>query len=164
MDNKTIKLKIMKKIIISLVCLVIVLTEAKTQVTTTTKQKFDADLLFKKSKKQKTAGWILLSSGMGLAITGFILWSKEASEQSINTATTVITFGFYNAPEPKQSGLTPAFIGIGGGAMLTSIPFFISSGKNKRKANLMIKDQKVFFNPFLNMKNHMPSIAVKIIL
>ena len=72
-----------------------------------------ADFL-EKSKKQKTAAWILLGAGTTVAVSAIILdvnsdWTKSE---------------------------TPYLIAIsaGGASMLASIPFFIASGRNKRKA------------------------------
>jgi hypothetical protein len=67
-----------------------------------------------KSKKQKTAAWVLLGGGFALAVGGAILdassdWSKSE---------------------------TPYLVAIfaGGASMVGSIPLFIASGRNKRKA------------------------------
>jgi hypothetical protein len=46
--------------------------------------------------------------------------------------------------------------------MLGSIPLFIGAGKNKRKANLMLKDETVFFNPQSAVKKRLVSLRVKI--
>ena len=111
--------------------------------TTLTKNnhKVDADLLFQKSKQQKIAAWILLGAGVGLVMVG----SNIASNGNLDNI---------------GSGLV---IMIGGGAaLITSVPLFISSAKNKRKANLMLKDENVFFNPQLNIKEHLIAVGVKI--
>ena len=67
-----------------------------------------------KSKKQKTTAWVLLGAGTAVAVGGAILdvsgdWSKSE---------------------------TPYLVAIaaGGASMLGSIPLFIASGRNKRKA------------------------------
>ena len=67
-----------------------------------------------KSKKQKTAAWVLLGGGALVAVGAAILdvssdWSKSE---------------------------TPYIVALftGGAAMLGSIPLFIASGRNKRKA------------------------------
>ena len=68
----------------------------------------------RKSKRQKTAAWVLLGGGFALAVGAGILdassdWSKSE---------------------------TPYLVAIftGGASMLGSIPLFIASGRNKRKA------------------------------
>jgi hypothetical protein len=67
-----------------------------------------------KSKKQKTAAWILLGGGAAVAVGAAILdvssdWTKSE---------------------------TPYLVAIfaGGASMIGSIPLFIASGRNKRKA------------------------------
>lgn len=46
--------------------------------------------------------------------------------------------------------------------MLGSIPLFIASGKNKKKADITLKDATVLFNPALNIKEQLLSLGVKI--
>lgn len=79
----------------------------------------------KKSKHQKTAAWILGSSGVVLLGTAFVVAVGEASEDF---------FGIF-APEVDDGGDASAVIGLVGLAALgSSIPLFIASGRNKRKA------------------------------
>ena len=67
-----------------------------------------------RSKNQKTTAWILLGTGVAAIITGAII------DNSVK--------------EDKQS-YTGGFIEVGGIiCTLTSIPFFISSSKNKKRA------------------------------
>ena len=68
-----------------------------------------------KSKNQKTAAWILLGGGVALIGTGFLVGDSKNS-----------TF---------DDAATGAFLaGIGVLSSIGSIPLFIASGKNKRKA------------------------------
>src|SRR5215831_13419198 len=67
-----------------------------------------------KSKKQKTAAWVLLGGGLVVAVGSALLdvnsdWSKEGTGYTI-----------------------AIFTGVA--SMLASIPLFIASGRNKRKA------------------------------
>ena len=67
-----------------------------------------------KSKKQKTAAWVLLGGGLVLAAGAAALdansdWSKSETPYLVA-------------------------IGIGGASMLGSIPLFIASGRNKKRA------------------------------
>jgi hypothetical protein len=80
-----------------------------------------------KSKNQKTAAWILLGGGVALIGTGFIVGDSKNS--SFDDA----AFGALLA-------------GIGTLSAIGSIPLFIASGKNKRramKASALIKMETV---------------------
>jgi hypothetical protein len=68
-----------------------------------------------KSKKQKTAAWVLLGGGMAFIGTGFLIGAREES-----------TFD-----DAATGGI---FIGVGLASSLASIPLFIASSRNKRKA------------------------------
>ena len=108
--------------------------------------KVDANALFQKAKNQKTAAWIMLGGGAGLAIAGYIIMENDFIRDP---------WGYGNHP-------TGAVIFVTGDAlMLGSIPFFIASGKNGRKANLMLKNENVFFNPQLNL-NHFVALGIKL--
>jgi hypothetical protein len=99
------------------ITLLIMVANAFSQQTTSPQKKTKEDYLLK-SKKQKTTGWILLGGGAGLIIIGDVIGnSNEASFDDAGT------------------GLILA--GIGAISMLTSIPVFLASGKNKRRANRM---------------------------
>jgi len=67
-----------------------------------------------KSKKQKTAAWVLLGGGFALAVGGAIL---DASSDWTKSETPYLVAIF-----------------VGGASMVGSIPLFIASGRNKRKA------------------------------
>ena len=83
----------------------------------------DANLLFLKAKKQKTAAWILLGTGAGLATAGFAIGSSSDSfEDNKLTSGALLVIA-------------------GGAAAVGSIPLFIASGSNKRKAELMLKNE-----------------------
>ncbi|MGN6164881.1 MAG: hypothetical protein ACTHOF_10105 [Flavisolibacter sp.] len=81
-----------------------------------------------KSKSQKTAAWVLLGGGFALAVGAAALdassdWSKSE---------------------------TPYLVAIfvGGASMLGSIPVFIASGRNKRKAMNASTYLQIRQNPF----------------
>jgi hypothetical protein len=94
----------------------------------TSKQAFiQADYLMK-SKKQKKVAWILLGGGAGLIVTGFVIPQGEPTGYQIDP----ISGGFYEGH--KNDGIKGAFGVAGSVSMLGSIPFFIASGKNKKKA------------------------------
>lgn len=68
-----------------------------------------------KSRNQKTAAWVLLGGGTALIGTGFLIGDSKNS--TFDDAATGAILG-----------------GIGVLSALGSIPLFIASGKNKRKA------------------------------
>ena len=114
----------MKNFIFSLTLLLFVV---KSFSQTATSSAISKDYYLKKSKNQKTIGWILLGSGGGLIITGIIVQSSNEKNHG----------GSYAGGEIALVGIVPA---------VASIPFFISSSKNKRKAaSIAISDQNLFF-------------------
>ena len=108
---------------ILLVLTIALATNLYSQSSTNNKQ-----MLLEKSKSQKTAGWILLAGGAALGVTGAVVFanSEFLSESDGNTD-------------------LGGFMMLGGSvAMLISIPMFISSANNARKAaTLTIGTQKL---------------------
>lgn len=80
-----------------------------------------------KSKNQKTTGWVLLAGGTAIAIGGGILFGNS---------------DFLSGDSNADAG---GYLMLGGiAADLISIPFFISSAKNARKAaSLSFNNQKI---------------------
>ena len=81
-----------------------------------------------KSKKQKKTAMIFLGGGAALIITSLVIPQGEPTGFQFDP----ISGGIYEGH--KNDGIRGAFILTGGLSMLGSIPFFIASGKNKRKA------------------------------
>jgi heme/copper-type cytochrome/quinol oxidase subunit 1 len=81
-----------------------------------------------KSKKQKKVAWILLGGGAALIVTSIVIPQGEPTGFQIDP----ISGGFYEGH--KNDGIKSALIITGVVSMLGSIPFFIASGKNKKKA------------------------------
>lgn len=138
----------MKKIIFFLTLLQFVL-KSFSQTTAPSK-----DYYLKKSKTQKTVGWVMLGGGVVMTTTGLIIASNQINEDPFE-----YTFG------NKGTGsaiVTDAGIGIS----LGSIPFFISSAKNARKAaTISFNNQKILFpqqNSFVSKTQ--PTLTLKIIL
>ena len=103
-----------------------------------------------KSKKQNTVAFVLLGSGVVLVATSLIGDSND------------IIGGFF----PADSWVPKVLFSAGAGCMIGSIPFFIISGKNKRKArSLSFGNQKI---PFLQKSSfvyhQIPSLKLKISL
>jgi len=98
-----------------------------------------------KGKHQKTGAWILLGGGSALAITGLLI-NNQAS--------------FDNA------GTTAIVAGVGVLSMIGSIPLFIASGRNKRKAMTASTFFKIETVPVIQHANFArksyPALSVKI--
>ena len=116
----------MKKVLfICIVCLcaTALQTNAQMRDTMLTKHdhKVDADLLLQKSKNKKKVAWIMAGGGATLLLTGIIIPRGE-----------IIPNFFF--PDYKNDGIKISFLLTGTLSMLGSIPFFISSHHNKKKA------------------------------
>ena len=123
----------------------------------------DANTLLLKAKKQNTAAWLLMAGGVGLTTAGLMIISKDAAEDLSGALTTVFSLGTVVPEDKKDRAAGPILTIAGTGAMLGSIPLFVASGKNKRKATIMLKDEAIFINPLLP-KQHLTSIGLKISL
>jgi hypothetical protein len=100
-----------------------------------------------KSKSQKSGGWSLLGAGTGLVLVGLLIGNRESS--SFDDAATGAILG-----------------GLGVVSALGSIPLFIASGKNKRKAanaSAYFKLQKIPFKKESGFNlNSYPAVCFKI--
>ena len=114
----------------------------------------------KKSKKQKTTGWILLGGGAALVVIGAVI--PKGEEVTPSPLGPFDPYGIYEVDE--NDGVKAVFYTIGSLSMLASIPFFISSGKNKRRAATLslnnmrtpqIKNSSLVYRP-------MPAVSLKI--
>lgn len=109
------------------------------QVQDTSRHYSNSKFLFKKARKQKTAACIFAVAGTGLALV--------AAAVGLNTV-----YGLEGEPLGRTSSKLEAssvLLVIGGASMLASVPFFIASGKNKRKAEISLKSESTFmFQPF----------------
>jgi len=101
----------------------------------------------KKSKNQKTTAWVMLGGGAAFILVGDLIGnSKESSFSDAGT-------GFIIA-------------GVGALSMLGSIPLFIASGRNKRKAmSMSFKNEMIPQLQNGNLVNRsVPSLSLKISL
>ena len=119
----------MKKIVFSLTLLIFVLNSF---CQTSKNKALTKDYYLQKSKNQKTAAWVLLGGGLGIAATGGIVQLIHENQSNNGSG---LSFDF-----------TGTWIAIGGGVVaLSSIPFFIGSSKNKKKAaSIAISNQNIF--------------------
>lgn len=145
----------MKKIIciclISL-CATTLQTNAQMRDTMLTKHnhKVDADLLLQKSKNKKKVAWIMAGGGATLLLTGIIIPRGE-----------IIHDNFFQ--EYKNDGIKHSFALTGALSILGSIPFFISSHHNKKKAaSLSFKNEPVQqINKSSIVYQNIPSLTLK---
>ena len=117
----------------------------------------------KKSKNQKTAAWVLLGGGFALTTTSVLLATPKAAEDFGNTFATIFTA----EPVPENDYTVENILLITGTAsMLASIPFFIASKKNKRKAidmsaNIKMENARMIQSRSFVQTSY-PAIALKI--
>jgi len=106
-----------------------------------------------KSNKQKTAGWILFSSGAVLASIGIIVTSTTALGDLIE------------GDEGSTGGPILMLTGLAG--MVGSIPLFLAAGKNRRKAmaSISFKIEKTTLNSSWGSSvNRFPVVAIRVSL
>jgi hypothetical protein len=100
-----------------------------------------------KSKEQKTAAWISVGTGTVLLGTGYLVALTAAVDDGDPTGGLIL---------------------FGAGALmdLISIPLFISSGKNKRRAKEALTYIKIEQGPsgpgYTTLQTAMPAVAVKV--
>ncbi len=142
-------------------------THAQLAENMTHKHTVDGNALLLKSKKQKTAAWILLAGGAGLFMVGESIIAKEAAKESANilgsVLVTVITLG-YVSPDPapvKRSSIAPVMVYSGLASLLGSLPLFIVAHKNKVQAKLFIKNQPLAYVPAENSKQMAIGINIR---
>lgn len=118
----------MKKIILCTLVLIISAFSFSQQTTSPTAATTD---YLKKSKNQQTIAWILVGSGVSLVVIAAATSGKAIANsiflgdnRGINTSSTLLV--------------------LGGTITLSSVPFFIVSGRNKRKSmSLSFKNETI---------------------
>jgi hypothetical protein len=115
----------------------------------------------KKSKNQKKAALIMLGGGAALVVAGFV-FPKGESEGFTGSY-----YGLSNVVEEfENDGIKAAIRGTGVLSMLGSIPLFIASVKNKRRAMSLSfdiqKTPQLQNNKFIDQS--IPSINLKLSL
>jgi hypothetical protein len=104
----------MKKIVLILVLLSFTFSGYSQRIT---KDMSEANYYLQKSKKQKTAAWILLSGGTVMCAAGYVFFIYEGLKGD----------GIYGT----KAKLSLAMFYAGGAAVVGSIPLFIASARNK---------------------------------
>jgi hypothetical protein len=111
----------------------------------------------KKHKNQKRTAWILMTSGSVLTLGGMV---GQAATATMDLFTILIV-----QEAPEKINLTGTYVAYAGLAtMATSIPFFIASGKNKKRANFSLQQQKITMGHKINQQANYNSIALRITL
>ena len=159
----------MKKIMFTIFCFCIIMTETDAQVDTISlqdKYKLNSGSLFKKARHQKTTAWILLASGTVLFTAGESIIAGEQAEEMTNdlgvalTALFTLGYGTYEPAPVKHSAIAPVMVYSGLAAMISSIPMFIAAHKNKKQAKLLIKSETLSLVP--SGMNRQMAVGVKI--
>lgn len=135
----------MKKIIFSLLSLLIF---AKTFSQTTTSPAISKDYYLQKSKNQKTTAWVLLGAGIGMTVGGLAINQDQPL--------------YGGSSNDNAKGLWLSY--LGGATTLSSIPFFISGHKNKKRAaSVTINNQRIFLSQQSSLcLTKQPAITLKI--
>lgn len=119
-----------KLIIIFLVCLQNNLNAQVNAETENQKPLSDIELsrlYMKKSRDQKTAGWIFLGSGITLNFIGTFLVPAENEKEA----------------KVERPGTSAALFLVGSVSALMSIPLFISGANNKVKAEFILSERNI---------------------
>ena len=114
-----------------------------------------------KSKKQRTAGWILTGTGMAVTSIGLTLVIVDALEEVTLGITSLMWGEVKPEPHPNNRG---AIILTGSAMMLTGATFLIISKKNKKKALSMSfineSSQQLRYNTVMNTS--VPSVRLRL--
>ena len=116
----------MKKIIFGTI--LIAFASASSAQQSASKQALIQTDYLQKSKKQKKTAMIFLGGGATLIVASLIIPQGKSTGIQINP----YDWSFYEGH--KNDGIKGALVLTGAVSMLGSIPFFIASGKNKRRA------------------------------
>jgi len=138
----------MKKILFSVLFASFMAATFSQQISSTVRT--DTTDYLQKSRHQKTAAWILLGGGVAMVSSSLIVGLNEVANSSF----------FFDA---NLTGGSILFVG-GLAAAAASIPFFISSAKNKRRAmSLSFKAEKSLILTSRGFgKKSFPAVAVKV--
>ncbi len=118
----------------------------------------------KKSKNQKVAGTVLIIGGVVLNITATVVSLAQATDDIVRGIGGIINPDI--APRKNDQGVANVLFITGTVAIVSSIPLFIASGKNKRKAKAMsisFKPEKTLqLYQYGLVSGFVPSISLKI--
>lgn len=147
----------MKKIIILMLLLAFATTSFSQQIDQ--KQSLQQTDYLKKSKKQKKAGRILLAVGTGLIAASFIIPRGDLVYDGI-------CIGAYCTDKYKNDKIKSAVLVAGGITALGSIPFYIASSKNRKRAKALSvsfkRDNAFIVNNYNSVNISYPAISLNI--
>ncbi len=145
----------MKQIIICTMLFLVASSSFSQQ--TTSQPSFTQQDYLEKSKKQKKIGTILLVGGGGLIATAIIIPKGELVYDGI-------CVGAFCDDKYKNDGIKSVFFIAGGIAALSSLPLFIVSRKNRRKAtsvSFKMENTVQLYNQYL-VRTSFPALRVKV--
>ena len=120
--------------------------------TTTKSQQESFDYHTLKQKRNKTAAWIMVGSGLVMTVVGLTLNSADESAE-------LLLLDLVDVPNSHEGDW---LIVLGSTTTVASIPFFISAGKNKRKAALSFKREQNLIGNITFRKSNNLSVALTI--
>lgn len=110
-----------------------------------------------KAKKQNATAWVLLGSGFAVTSAGIITGINGTADEFA---------GIFTGENSNTLEVGGVMIYTGLAAMAGSIPFFIASSRNKKRAmSLSLKNEKAQLFSKQSFVNHsIPSISLKLSL
>lgn len=107
----------------------------------------------KKSRTQKTIAWVMVGTGVAVAVAGYAILAKKTDDDPL---------GYFT--DENYGDKEASFIIAGGVVAVGSIPLFIISSKNKKRAAGISFIQQPVFMPVQNSfaYKHQPGISIKI--
>jgi len=140
-------------------------SQVDTSISGVNSQTTDYSYLMKKSKNQKITAWIMLGGGLVMTYAGAAMWSNAiAREADKDPLGTLLTLGVKPIADADPTGLYISTAGMI--ASIASIPLFIASGKNKRRANAMSVSFKMektsVVKGYTAIKINYPAVSLKI--
>ena len=146
----------MSKLLFSIVLLLVLNSGSFCQQINPT-QKITRENYLKKSKSLKTAAWIVLGTGFVSTSVGIGIGLHKATE-------TLIGLLYLQTPESSNNGGALFYSGLA--AMAGSIPLFIASSKNKKKAKAVSASFKMETRSTIHqsalVKTSFPSLSLKL--
>ncbi|MEO8763867.1 MAG: hypothetical protein ABI416_06260 [Ginsengibacter sp.] len=106
---------------------------------------FDPDLLFHKARKQTITAVILIVTGAGMVVAGYIMALKNS-----------LNYNFEGAPSSSHPGVIAILAGIA--SVIAGVPFIISSGKKRKQAILQFQKRSNTYSRQLFYKGDLVSL------